>query len=48
MKLCASFPVAPQGRGNGAFLFFAMLLHSKKSTTAESPLWMRKGAARDA
>ena len=28
MKFCASFPVAPQGRGNG-ISDFAMLLHSK-------------------
>ena len=30
-SFCASFPVAPQGRGNGTFLVFAMLLHSKKT-----------------
>ena len=27
----ASFPVAPQGRGNGTFLIFAMLLHGKNN-----------------
>ena len=31
MKFCASFPVAPQGRGNGTFLIFAMLLHGKNN-----------------
>ena len=30
-SFCASFPVAPQGRGNGTFLIFAMQKHGKNN-----------------
>ena len=52
MKFCASFPVAPKGRGNGAFSFFVMQKHNKKHRrtdfAAESPSLFRDVRPRSA
>ena len=36
-EVCASFPVAPQGREDGTFLIFAMLLHRVYLKTPNAP-----------
>lgn len=52
MKFCASFPVAPKGRGNGAFSFFVMQKHNKNHRrtdfAAESPSLFRDVRPRSA
>ena len=37
MKFCASFPVAPQGRGNGTFLIFLCICIEKRPRPKPAP-----------